>query len=176
MVEKGALLATLDMTEFNESVTQAQDRVTLSQKRLASAREKTSETEIRKLESELQSMEAKRAFSQQDLAKLVKTAPVKTEAKRSELAQKKSDLTSKEASYALDRKILEADIQNKATMIDKKLAESKKITESILQTAPADFSDLQTVRNGINKIFSFDITKVTDDDRSKAYYHGWNVT
>jgi HlyD family secretion protein len=174
-VKKWKLLATLDMQEYDEIVTQAEERASLARQKLQTAREKIGGLELKKLEAELWSLESKKRITSQDLQKLIKTAPLKTEMKEREREQKESEIASKEASYTLDYKLWEKDRGGKEFIVSKKIAESKKIISDTMQNAISDVSEIRSIQTYLNTIFGFDRSRLTSEEGIKSNEAAWNA-
>ncbi len=87
------------------------------------------------------------------MERLKKTASLKTEAKRLEYQQKKSEIESKESTYNLDYKLWKRDMENISSLIAKKEQEANKVVTDTLTNARTELSDFQTLYNNFNSIF-----------------------
>lgn len=125
-VKKGDVLASLDKREFFEQAKQLQTRIAATQKSIDEEKNKASGIEGKKMARDIASTERKLKEAEEELSKLLQSAPDRAEEKKIELNAKKRELEVQKAKYDLDAVLYEKELANKDELIKARIDDAKK--------------------------------------------------
>lgn len=169
-VEKNAVLATLDKREFFQEMSQASNALEKINQDIANEKEKSRGPEARQMAREIESMERKVKLDEEELGKLVRNSPNKSQEKILDINAKKRDLEALKNKFSIDEQDYNKENTNQKELIAAKIRDGRKLIETIIQAGPTELSEMRAAHESLNHYFAFDISNLTSEDIARASY------
>lgn len=165
----------MDKREFYQELSQIKDKIATTQKNITEEIEKANGVESKKLEREIASMERKLAEMEEDLSRAVQNSPFKAEEKQLDINAKKRELEGLKNKFSLDEKTYNSEKNNSEKLIKSKIEDGRKVVKNTIENTSSEYSDMKTFHSEINKIFAFNPSSLSSEERSNAYYVATNA-